>query len=122
MTHLCDITRLIWFFFDELYEIREPQLLIPKKGTVDDALLILKKTHEQLSSLTTFDREEIEESMRILVEEIGLKVGQVFMTVRVAVTGSKVSPGLFETMDVLSKDVVLRRLLGAVDVLKKTGG
>ena len=60
--------------------------------------------------------------MRNLVGELGLKVGQVFMTVRVAVTGSKVSPGLFETMDVLGEDAVLRRLQGAADVLKETEG
>ena len=122
LNHLGNITGLIWFFFDELYEIRDPQALIPKKGTVGDALLILTKTYELLYSMSAFNREKLEEAMRNLVGELGLKVGQVFMTVRVAVTGSKVSPGLFETMDVLGEDAVLRRLQGAADVLKETEG
>jgi glutamyl-tRNA synthetase len=59
--------------------------------------------------------------MRRFAVELGLKVGQVFMTVRVAVTGSKVSPGLLETMEVLGRDVVLRRLQYAESLLKETG-
>ena len=121
LNHLSDIAGLIWFFFDDLYEIRDVQALIPKKGTKDDALLILKKTHEMLNSFPISDREKLEESMRRLVEELGMKVGQVFMTVRVAATGSRVSPGLFETMDVLGRDTVLHRLQGAIDVLMEMG-
>ncbi|MCK4925261.1 MAG: glutamate--tRNA ligase, partial [Spirochaetes bacterium] len=68
-----------------------------------------------------FDEERLEDAMRGLVEVLGLKTGQVFMTVRVAITGSRVSPGLFETMVVLGRDVVLGRLQGAVDVLKGMG-
>ena len=121
LNHLNDITGLIWFFFDELYEIREPEALIPKKGTVDDASTILKRTYELIDSIPAFDEEKLEDAMRGLVEELGLKTGQVFMTVRVAITGSRVSPGLFETMVVLGRDVVLGRLKGAGDILKGMG-
>jgi glutamyl-tRNA synthetase len=117
LNHLSDIAEFVWFFFDDLYEIRDVQALIPKKGNRQDALLILTKTHETVNELQSFEEEQLEESMRRLVEELGLKVGQVFMTVRVAVTGSRVSPGLFETMYVLGREVVLRRLLGAIDLL-----
>jgi glutamyl-tRNA synthetase len=121
LNQLNDITGLIWFFFDDLYEIREPEALIPKKGTVDDASAILKRTYELIESMPAFDEEKLEDAMRGLVEALGLKTGQVFMTVRVAITGSSVSPGLFETMVVLGRDVVLDRLQGAVDVLKGLG-
>jgi glutamyl-tRNA synthetase len=119
LNHLADIKGHIWFFFEELYEIRDAETLIPKKGTKNDALQILDKTHKLLSDMKTFHRETLEESMRRLVGEIGMKVGQVFMTVRVAVTGSKVSPGLFETMEVLGRDVVLHRLQYAVKILQR---
>lgn len=122
LNHLNDISGLIWFFLDELYEIREPKALIPKKGTVDDASTILNRTYELIDSMPAFDEERLEDAMRGLVEELGLKTGQVFMTVRVAITGSRVSPDLFETMVVLGRDVVLGRLQGAVDVLKGMGG
>jgi glutamyl-tRNA synthetase len=121
LNHLTDITGLIWFFFDELYEIREPDALIPKKGSADDAFAILKNTYELIDSMPTLDMDTLEDAMRSLVEELGLKTGQVFMTVRVAITGSRVSPGLFETMVVLGRDIVLTRLQGAAEVLKGMG-
>ncbi len=51
--------------------------------------------------------EEWESGMRQLAADMGLKAGDVFMVLRVAVTGGSVSPPLFESMDVLGKDEVL---------------
>jgi len=114
MNRLTDITGLIWFFFDDRYEIREPESLIPKKGTLDDALRILNGASEKLVKLTSFEEKAIEPLMRGFVEELGMKTGQIFMTLRVAVTGSRVSPGLFETMAVLGKQRTVKRLSEAV--------
>ena len=52
--------------------------------------------------------------MRALCAELEWKVGDLFMPVRVAVTGRKATPGLFETMVVLGKERCRRRLRGAV--------
>lgn len=49
---------------------------------------------------------------------MGLKAGQVFMPIRVAVTGRKVSPGLFETLRVIGKDRSITRLDRAIEQLK----
>ena len=55
--------------------------------------------------------------MRALAKQLGLKVGQLFMAVRVAVTGSPVSPPLIETMHVLGRETVLARLDTALTAL-----
>ncbi len=51
--------------------------------------------------------------MRLLAEELGLKAGQLFGILRVAVTGQTVSPPLFESMEIIGKEKVMRRLRSA---------
>ncbi len=114
---LSDITNHIWFFFDDRFEIRDPNALIPKKLSSHEAVRILQSAIEKLDTVDPFDDTGIEASLRALVNELGLKVGQVFMTLRVAVTGTKVSPGLFETMRVLGKERVLSRMKDTADFL-----
>jgi glutamyl-tRNA synthetase len=56
--------------------------------------------------------------MRAYVEETGLSPNQVFGIVRVAVTGQKVSPPLFESMEIIGKEKVLERLEKAAQLLE----
>ena len=53
---------------------------------------------------------------------MGLKLGKIAQPVRVALTGSTVSPGLFEIIDVLGKETVLERLRGALKVMSGEQG
>jgi len=53
------------------------------------------------------------------VEGSGLNAGQVFGILRVAVTGQKVSPPLFESMEIIGREKVLERLKKAVEMLEK---
>jgi glutamyl-tRNA synthetase len=55
--------------------------------------------------------------MRALADELGLKAGQLFGILRVAVTGRNVSPPLFETMAIIGKDIVLERIQHAQQTL-----
>jgi glutamyl-tRNA synthetase len=57
--------------------------------------------------------------MRELVERMGLSAGQVFGMLRAAVTGQKVSPPLFESMEIIGRDTVLSRVRGAISDLEK---
>jgi glutamyl-tRNA synthetase len=57
--------------------------------------------------------------MRAFVEESGFNAGQVFGILRVAVTGQKVSPPLFESMEIIGRDKVLERLKKAVEILER---
>ena len=57
--------------------------------------------------------------MRALVEELGLSAGQVFGILRVAVTGQKVSPPLFESMEIIGREKVLARISMRLTFWKK---
>ena len=59
-----------------------------------------------------------EPPMRVLVEELGMNPGQVFGVLRVAVTGQKVSPPLFESMEIIGKERVLERVRRAIALLE----
>jgi len=66
-----------------------------------------------LASLEPFTAESIEAALRAAADGLGLKPRQAFQPVRVAVTGSKISPGLFESIELLGRDETLDRLRAA---------
>ena len=105
-----------FFFFDELdYETLS---LVGKKMTTEITLEALKSAQEKLSSLENFDHNSLEGTLRPLAEKLGLKTGQLFSSLRVAITGRTAAPPLFETMTVLGKDRCLQRLRAAVKRLE----
>jgi glutamyl-tRNA synthetase len=65
---------------------------------------------EALASVEPFEATKIEEALRGLAEQLGLKPRDAFQPIRLALTGSKISPGLFESLEVLGKDESLARL------------
>jgi glutamyl/glutaminyl-tRNA synthetase len=70
----------------------------------------MKKLREVLHILEKFDKHSIEKEFRRVCSEAGLKAKELVHPTRVALTGKRVGPGLFETMQVLGKDRVLQRL------------
>jgi glutamyl-tRNA synthetase len=91
--------------------------LIGKKMTAETTLRALKAAQEKISLLESFDRDLLEGTLRPLAEELGLKSGQLFSPLRVAVTGRTAAPPLFETMAVLGKERCLKRLEAAIERL-----
>jgi glutamyl-tRNA synthetase len=63
-----------------------------------------------LAELDPFETEAIEQALRLLPESLGLKPRQAFQSIRVAVTGSNVSPALFESIELLGREKTLERL------------
>jgi glutamyl-tRNA synthetase len=78
---------------------------------------IMADARGRLAGLEPFSAGPIEERLRALCDDLGLKPRQAFQPIRVAVTGSKVSPGLFESMELLGKDETLARLDAAIAVV-----
>ena len=74
---------------------------------------ILAATEEALAGLEPFDAAAIEAELRAAAERLELKPRQAFQPVRVAVTGSRVSPGLFESIERLGRETTLTRLRAA---------
>jgi len=69
--------------------------------------------HEELDRVEPFVAHEIEAALRGLAERLELSPRKAFEPIRIAVTGSKVSPGLFESLELLGKEETLRRLTAA---------
>jgi glutamyl-tRNA synthetase len=65
---------------------------------------------ETLAAVEPFTAEAIEEALRGLADRLGQKPRQAFQPIRIAVTGSKVSPGLFESIELLGRDETLARI------------
>ena len=74
----------------------------------------LAQAREALARAEPFDVETVEAALRGLVERLGVKPKDVFQPVRVAIAGSTVSPGIFESVAVLGRDEALRRIDAAL--------
>ncbi len=81
---------------------------------LDGGERILRSAAEALSEVHPFEAAPIEAALRGLAEHLGLKPRAAFQPVRVAVTGSRVSPGLFESLELLGRERALARLSAAV--------
>ena len=106
-----------FFFMDEVTPAAED--LIAKGLDAKQSAEIARKTYEILSSLPSVDHATAEPPMRAYVEQSGLNVNQVFGILRVATTGQKVSPPLFESMEIIGREKCLQRIKNAVEVLEK---
>jgi glutamyl-tRNA synthetase len=104
------------FFFKETVE-PNPEDLIAKGLDVKQSAEIARRILGVLEGLPEITHDTAEEPLRGLVEEINLKPNQVFGILRVAVTGQKVSPPLFESMEVIGREKVLERVRNAIGVL-----
>ncbi|HIE43006.1 MAG TPA: glutamate--tRNA ligase [Nitrospinaceae bacterium] len=81
-----------------------------------EAKPLLKKVIAGLSKLENFSSEEIETLFKKIVEEEGTKLGKLAQPVRVALTGTTVSPGIYDVILLLGKDQTLGRLQNALQV------
>ncbi|MGA2832356.1 MAG: glutamate--tRNA ligase [Terracidiphilus sp.] len=98
-----------FFFLKELAPYDPAELIPPKGGDAAMALRVLQHAQEVLAN-TTFDHDSLDQALRAAASHLGLKAGQAFQPIRVAVCGRKNAPPLFETMAVLGRDVCLARL------------
>jgi glutamyl-tRNA synthetase len=104
------------FFFVEGPLEYSSELLLSKRlaGKRDEARRAVETAAARLSEVDRWQREALEGILRPLAEELGLKAGDLFMLIRVAVTGQTATPPLFETMEVLGRDRCLARLDDAI--------
>ncbi|HLY15716.1 MAG TPA: glutamate--tRNA ligase [Bryobacteraceae bacterium] len=105
-----------FFFVDQLppYDAAE---LIPQKGDVAMALRALQAGREALAG-AEFTHDALESALRSAAGAAGMKAGQMFQPIRVAVCGRKNAPPLFATLEVLGRDTSLARIGQAMDKLQ----
>jgi glutamyl-tRNA synthetase len=113
---LVEVVELTGFFFAEELAC-DAGLLIGKNMDKAAAARALKAAQDRLRPLKAFDAGSLEAVLRPLAPELGLKTGQLFGVLRVAVTGRTAAPPLFETMAVLGRDRCMRRIAAALKML-----
>jgi glutamyl-tRNA synthetase len=102
ISRLSDYAGFAGFFFQDV----EPDPALLDRAVLGDA-------EQVLAELEPFTADSIEQSLRGLAERLDLKPRDAFQPIRVAVTGSKVSPGLFESIELLGRERTLERLRSA---------
>jgi glutamyl-tRNA synthetase len=80
---------------------------------IDGGAPVIGAARDALADLDSFDAASIEGALRGVLERMGLKPRQGFQPIRVALTGSRISPGLFESIELLGREKTLSRLSAA---------
>ena len=99
----------------------EWQELVPRKkfkGTVKDVRKAILSTVEALDGVRSWDVETLEQVLRAKATELGWKAGQLFSPIRIAVTGRKAAPPLFDTLVAVGAPLCRARLRTAAELLK----
>jgi glutamyl-tRNA synthetase len=110
-----DLVGFLWV--DEV--TLDPATLVPKRWDAATARNGLTAARDVIAALpeVSFEADELEPQLRALAEERGWKAGDLFMAIRVAVTGRTATPPLFDTIVALGRERTLARLDGAVAIL-----
>ena len=112
---ISDIGETSAYFFSDP---KEYDLQAAKKHFSPPATQVLKKLLEKLETLTDFTHASLESVYRTCAEETALSAGKLIHPTRLAVSGVSAGPGLFELLETLGKETVIRRLRTAVDRLE----
>jgi glutamyl-tRNA synthetase len=104
ISRLAEFPRFAGFFFHDVE---------PDDADLDGGRPMLAAAEEALTSLEPFEAAAIEAVLREAAARLELKPRQAFQPIRIAVTGSKVSPGLFESIELLGRETTLSRLRAA---------
>ncbi|HSH21525.1 MAG TPA: glutamate--tRNA ligase [Candidatus Caenarcaniphilales bacterium] len=108
---LAAIGPLVDYLFLEHVEL-EPATLVPKRWDVATTLAALTATRQIIAEVgrVSYEADELEPPLRELAEKRGWKAGDLFMAIRVAVTGRTATPPLFDTLVALGYERTLERL------------
>jgi glutamyl-tRNA synthetase len=112
------IGELVGFLWVDLLRV-DPGTLVPKRwdaATTAEALTAARTTIADVGTVS-FEADELEPPLRALAEERGWKAGDLFMAIRVAVTGRTATPPLFDTLVALGYLRTLERLDRAIDAV-----
>lgn len=111
---LVDLTRQVMFLIDEPFIVDE---LDWQDVNNEEAQKYLFSLREEFINLDNFSLESIEMIMRKTLEEINVKTKVGFQAARVSITGTKISPPLFESIFALGKEAVIARLAESIEKL-----
>ncbi len=111
---LAEIPKLAYFLFEDVRMDQDAvDGVLRREGVAD----VLSGAADRLEGCGEWSEEAIEKALRAMVEEEGIKLGKLGQPIRVAVTGGKVSPGIFETLALVGREKSLARLRAAAEML-----
>jgi glutamyl-tRNA synthetase len=113
---LKDVLTAADFCFVDQLPAYDPAELVPQKGDAAMALKVLTRAREVLRNVE-FKHDPLDQALRAASQELGVKAGQMFQPIRVAVCGRKNAPPLFETLEVLGRETTLTRIEQALQKL-----
>ena len=111
---LADLTQQVMFLIDEPFVVDELDWQDVNNEEAQKYLFLLR---EEFINLDNFSLESIETIMRKILEEINVKTKVGFQAARVSITGTKISPPLFESIFALGKEAVIARLAESIEKL-----
>jgi glutamyl-tRNA synthetase len=111
---LAEVWPLVRFIFEPPVDDRKAWDKVMKA----DAVPRLEAALEAVRETEPWDAKAIEGSLASLVEQLGAKPGQVYQPIRVAITGTTVSPGIYESLAALGRDESVRRIEAALERLR----
>jgi glutamyl-tRNA synthetase len=114
---LRDVLTAADFFFVDQLPPYDPAELIPQKGDAAMALKVLARALEVLADVE-FKHDPLDQALRAAAQELGVKAGQMFQPIRVAVCGRKNAPPLFETVEVIGRETTLARIEQALEKIE----
>jgi glutamyl-tRNA synthetase len=115
---LTEVGSMVDFLMDKPLE-RQMDAMLGKGMDNEKARQVLTLSLERLGDLPEFSTEAIDQTLRGVATELGLKPGPAFVALRIAVTGKTITPPLFESFAVLGKDKVLSRIRETLELLPK---
>ncbi|MAG14244.1 MAG: glutamate--tRNA ligase [Spirochaetales bacterium] len=114
---LPEVTKLVRFLFEDV-EIESIEMLVPKRLDAMQTLDALRSAHAILGDFISRSDEENEQLFRSASETLGIKLGDLLMPVRVAVTGTSASPPLFGSVKLLGAKKTMSRMDHAIKMLE----
>ena len=109
---LDEVPQMLKFLFVKKFEVEADSVSKIADQVSKD---VLKRSLKELEPLATWNHDSIEAALRAsLIEEMGLKPRIAFTAIRIATTGSTISPPLFESMELLGKEVSLARIAASL--------
>ncbi len=105
-----------FFFKEDIYP--EAESLIGKKMDAASALALAKEIEKLVADLPDFSMDTANQPFRDLAKEMGTKVGNVFGFLRDSLTAQKVSPPIFDTMEIIGREKVMERIGKGIELLE----
>ncbi len=116
---LQDAAPLVKFVFSENISV-QPADLVQRGMDAERTVTALNAARDGLAALADFDTQSIEDLLRPMAKDLGVKVGQLLGSLRTAVTGQRVSPPIFESLEALGRNTSLSRIENAIAMLQSS--